>query len=65
MRQLTLFAVVLFFFSSAQAEVISIADPRYDIPNSEAGVERPVQGMDMAAVEAKFGAPEQKNCCCW
>jgi len=45
----------------AQAEVISIADPRYDVPNSAEGVIRPVQGMSMTSVEQKFGQPEQKS----
>lgn len=44
-----------------QAEVISIADPRYDVPNSAEGVLRPVQGMTMTSVEQKFGQPQQKS----
>ncbi len=53
-------AGLLLAFSSVQAEVISIADPRYDVPNSDSGVVRPTQGMDMSQVEQKFGAPESK-----
>ena len=47
--------------SISQAEVISIADPRYDVPNSAEGVLRPTQGMSMSSVEQQFGQPEQKN----
>lgn len=52
--------MVLLSVTAVQAEVISIADPRYDVPNTATGVIRPVQGMDMAAVEQKFGQPESK-----
>ena len=44
----------------SQAEVISITDPSYDVPNSAEGVLRPKQGMTMAHVEQQFGQPEQK-----
>lgn len=44
----------------SQAEVISITDPRYDVPNSAEGVLRPKQGMTMARVKQKFGQPEQQ-----
>ena len=47
--------------SISQAEVISIADPRYDVPNSAEGVLRPTQGMSMSSVEQQFGQPEQKK----
>lgn len=53
-------AGLLLTLSSVQAEVISIADPRYDVPNSTGGVLRPTQGMDMNKVEQKFGTPEAK-----
>lgn len=55
-----LIAGLLLTLSSVQAEVISIADPRYDVPNSGAGVLRPTQGMDMTQVEQKFGTPEAR-----
>jgi hypothetical protein len=55
-----LIAGLLLTLSSVQAEVISIADPRYDVPNSGSGVLRPTQGMNMNQVEQKFGAPESK-----
>lgn len=44
----------------SQAEVISITDPSYVIPNSAEGVLRPKQGMTMAQVEQRFGQPEQQ-----
>lgn len=53
-------SLLLFSFSAIQAEVISITDPRYDVPNAAEGVLRPKSGMTMAQVEAKFGAPQQK-----
>ncbi len=45
---------------SAQADVLSIADPSYQVTNDSAGVLRPTQGMTMDEVEQKFGMPEQK-----
>lgn len=57
----TLLACILLSATSlSQAEVISIADPANQVPNSAEGVLRPTQGMSMATVEQKFGAPEQK-----
>lgn len=53
-------AGLLLTITTAQADVLSIADPRYDVPNSNAGVLRPTQGMSMTQVEAKFGAPTNK-----
>lgn len=43
-----------------QAEVISITDPRYNVPNDPTGVVRPTQGMSMETVEQRFGQPKQK-----
>jgi hypothetical protein len=43
-----------------QAEVISIADPRFTVENSSAGVLRPTRGMTMANVEQQFGQAEQQ-----
>jgi len=54
-------ALLLTATSFSQAEVISIADPRYDVPNSTEGVLRPVQGMSMSTVAQKFGEPESKS----
>ncbi len=48
------------FTTAVQAEVLSIANPSYQLPNNESGVLRPTQGMSMADVEQKFGMPEQK-----
>lgn len=53
-------ALFLSAASISQAEVISIADPRYDVENSSAGVLRPTRGMSMATVEQQFGQAEQK-----
>ncbi len=47
--------------TAARAEVISIADPRYEVPNSTSGVLRPTQGMNMDSVARQFGEPQQKN----
>lgn len=62
MRNISLMLAAFFLSltASVQAEVISIADPRYDVPNSDAGVMRPTQGMNMAQVEQKFGTPGTK-----
>jgi hypothetical protein len=48
------------FANMAQADVLSIANPSYQVPNNESGVLRPTQGMSMAYVEQQFGAPEEK-----
>lgn len=43
-----------------QADVLSIAEPTYNTPNSASGVLRPTRGMSMRLVEQQFGAPQQK-----
>jgi hypothetical protein len=43
-----------------QADVLSIAEPTYNTPNSEAGVLRPTRGMTMQQVEQKFGKAQQQ-----
>ncbi len=48
------------FSSAAHSDVLSIANPSYQVPNNESGVVRPEQGMSMADVEQQFGMPEQK-----
>lgn len=53
--------ILLSIMSLGHAEVISIADPSNDIPNSTEGVLRPTQGMSMTLVEQKFGQAEQKT----
>lgn len=53
--------LVLFTALSVQAEVISIADPDYDVPNTPAGVERPSQGMSMQQVEQRFGVAQEER----
>ncbi len=59
----TIIASLLFFSiaSTSQAEVISITDPRYDIPNSTEGVLRPTRGMTMSLVEQQFGPATEKG----
>jgi hypothetical protein len=57
---LMLAGLLLMSVGAAQAEVISITDPRYEVPNSPAGVLRPTPCMSMAEVEERFGAPQEK-----
>lgn len=45
---------------SASADSLSIAEPTYTTPNTEAGVSRPVRGMTMQQVEQQYGAAEQR-----
>ena len=53
-------ALLLSATTITQAEVISIADPRYDVENSSEGVLRPTRGMSTTSVEQQFGQPEQQ-----
>jgi len=53
-------ALLLSATTITQAEVISIADPRYDVENSSQGVLRPTRGMSKTRVEQQFGQPEQQ-----
>jgi len=46
---------------SSTAEVISIADPQYSVPNNASGVIRPIRGMSMNKVTQQFGQPTQKH----
>ena len=52
------FVLLMSFYSNIQAEIISIADPIYQIPNSSEGVLRPSNGSSMAQVEQQFGQPD-------
>lgn len=56
---LTAGLMAIFTALPVQAEVISIADPDYDVANSPAGVERPRQGMTMQQVEKHFGKAQE------
>lgn len=57
-----IFAILLLSASTFSfAEVISIADPRYDVPNSSAGILRPTRGMSMATVEQQFGVATETS----
>jgi len=51
---------IVFISGTIQAEELSITEPSYQVPNTQAGVLRPTRGMSMGDVEQKFGAPEQK-----
>jgi hypothetical protein len=53
-------SILLSASSLSQAEVISIADPRYNVENSSTGVLRPTRGMSKASVEQQFGQAEQQ-----
>jgi hypothetical protein len=53
-------ALLLSVTTITQAEVISIADPRYNVENSSQGVLRPTRGMSKASVEQQFGQAEQQ-----
>jgi len=52
--------ITLLMAMPLQADVLSIAEPTYNTPNSESGVLRPTQGMTMQQVEQKFGQAEQQ-----
>ncbi|MBT3504539.1 MAG: hypothetical protein HN475_02010 [Piscirickettsiaceae bacterium] len=53
----------LFLLSAlpVSAEVISITDPRYSVPNDASGVVRPTRGMSMNAVAQYYGQPSSKT----
>lgn len=51
--------MALVISNALQADVLSITDPQYTVPNSPKGVLRPKEGMSMAKVEQKFGKPEK------
>lgn len=52
--------LTVFIVMPLQADVLSIAEPTYNTPNSESGVLRPTRGMTMQQVEQKYGAAEQQ-----
>ena len=54
-------AILLFSVSISQAEVISITDPSYEVPNTPSGVLRPTAGMTMQAVKQQFGIAEYET----
>ena len=57
---LTICASLLLLSQTSYADVVSIAQPSYDTPNSSAGVLRPTRGMSKNAVIKKFGQPNSK-----
>lgn len=58
--QLMAAGVMLLMAMPLHADVLSIAEPTYNTPNSESGVLRPTRGMTMQQVEQKFGPAEQQ-----
>ena len=52
-------AMALVISNALQADVLSITDPGYEVPNTPQGVLRPKEGMSMAKVKRKFGKPEK------
>ncbi len=59
-KSLLLCSGLLLLSQLSHADVISIAQPSYDIPNSASGVLRPTRGMSKNAVIKKFGQPNSK-----
>lgn len=59
-RHLLAAGLTVFIVMPLQADVLSIAEPTYNTPNSESGVLRPTRGMTMQQVEQKYGAAEQQ-----
>ncbi|MFW5450725.1 MAG: hypothetical protein ACKE9I_03910 [Methylophagaceae bacterium] len=59
--KITLAILLLSATTFSLAEVISIADPRYDVANSSAGILRPTQGMSMTTVEQQYGVAMQTS----
>ena len=57
---LTLCASLLLLSQVSHAEVISIAQPSYDSPNSAEGILRPTRGMSKNSVTKKFGQANSK-----
>lgn len=60
-RLITTALLALFTALPVQAEILSIASPDYDVPNSPAGIERPTQGMTMQQVKQRFGAAQAQR----
>lgn len=59
-RYLIASGLAIFSVMPLHADVLSIAEPTYNTPNSESGVMRPTRGMTMQQVEQKFGVAEQQ-----
>ncbi len=57
---ITLFASLLVLAQASHADVVSIAQPSYNVPNSSAGVLRPTRGTSKNAVIKQFGQPNSK-----
>lgn len=59
-KMIFLAGTLLFISSNSQADVVSIADPSFDVPNTSTGVMRPIQGMSMAEVSQQYGQADQE-----
>lgn len=58
-RSLLIIGTALLAFTNlSQAEVISIADPNYEITNGAEGILRPTRGMTMTQVKQQYGEPQ-------
>jgi len=53
--------LLLLFALPVRADVISITDPQYEVPNDPSGVIRPTRGMSMKAVINYYGEPASKS----
>lgn len=58
LRLIVGFLLLMSCYNNIQAEIISIADPIYQVPNSAEGVIRPINGLSMEQVEQQFGQPD-------
>jgi hypothetical protein len=56
-----IFGLFLLSAFSASAEVISITDPSYTVPNDASGIVRPSRGMSMNSVAKLYGQPTSKT----
>lgn len=52
--------LILFMTMPLQADILSIAEPTNNIPNSDSGIIRPLRGMTMQQVEQRFGTAQQE-----
>lgn len=57
LRSIIAASFLLSLATFSQADVLSITDPAYQVPNSAEGVVRPANMMSMSEVEQQFGKP--------
>lgn len=55
-----IFGLFLLSAYSVSAEVLSITDPSYTVPNDATGIIRPTRGMSMNSVAELYGQPASK-----